>query len=290
MLMSINGIMSGVNHSLNTLNKVQSAQSSSVQKIATGSKYPSASYGPSDYAIIQRTYSNIGAVAQSNSNTQTANSMLSTAAGAVNETVNSLSSLRSTLLEAANGTNGNTDLAALQKSVEQTISSIDDNASVTYNGKKLLDGSQSITVAGADGYNTVSLGNMTSQGLGLTDSEGKSTIDLTDASSISAALDKVDSALNAATDQATNIGAAQQGLTYQSSNYTTQEENLVATAETMDSADIAKESVNLASSNTQEQAALWAIKQGMQSLSQQSAGALGGLNNHSRGAAVGMLM
>ena len=288
--MSINGIMSGVNHSLNTLNKVQSAQSSSVQKIATGSKYPSASYGPSDYAIIQRTYSNIGAVAQSNSNTQTANSMLSTAAGAVNETVNSLSSLRSTLLEAANGTNGNTDLAALQKSVEQTISSIDDNASVTYNGKKLLDGSQSITVAGADGYNTVSLGNMTSQGLGLTDSEGKSTIDLTDASSISAALDKVDSALNAATDQATNIGAAQQGLTYQSSNYTTQEENLVATAETMDSADIAKESVNLANSNTQEQAALWAIKQGMQSLSQQSAGALGGLNNHSRGAAVGMLM
>lgn len=288
--MSINGIMSGVNHSLNTLNKVQSAQSSSVQKIANGSKYPSASYGPSDYAIIQRTYSNIGAVAQSNSNTQTANSMLSTAAGAVNETVNSLSSLRSTLLEAANGTNGNTDLAALQKSVEQTISSIDDNASVTYNGKKLLDGSQSITVAGADGYNTVSLGNMTSQGLGLTDSEGKSTIDLTDASSISAALDKVDSALNAATDQATNIGAAQQGLTYQSSNYTTQEENLVATAETMDSADIAKESVNLASSNTQEQAALWAIKQGMQSLSQQSAGALGGLNNHSRGAAVGMLM
>jgi len=288
--MSINGIMSGVNHSLNTLNKVQSAQSSSVQKIATGSKYPSASYGPSDYAIIQRTYSNIGAVAQSNSNTQTANSMLSTAAGAVNETVNSLSSLRSTLLEAANGTNGNTDLAALQKSVEQTISSIDDNASVTYNGKKLLDGSQSITVAGADGYNTVSLGNMTSQGLGLTDSEGKSTIDLTDASSISAALDKVDSALNAATDQATNIGAAQQGLTYQSSNYTTQEENLVATAETVDSADIAKESVNLASSNTQEQAALWAIKQGMQSLSQQSAGALGGLNNHSRGAAVGMLM
>ncbi len=288
--MSINSIMSGVNHSLNTLNKVQSTQSSSVQKIATGSKYPSASYGPSDYAIIQRTYSNIGAVAQSNSNTQTANSMLSTAAGAVNETVNSLSSLRSTLLEAANGTNGNTDLAALQKSVEQTISSIDDNASVTYNGKKLLDGSQSITVAGADGYNTVSLGNMTSQGLGLTDSEGKSTIDLTDASSISAALDKVDSALNAATDQATNIGAAQQGLTYQSSNYTTQEENLVATAETMDSADIAKESVNLASSNTQEQAALWAIKQGMQSLSQQSAGALGGLNNHSRGAAVGMLM
>lgn len=288
--MSINGIMSGLNGSLNTLSRVQSARSSSIQKIATGSQYPSASYGPSSYAIIQRTYSNIGAISQSNSNTQTANSMLATAGGAVNETVNSLSSLRSTLLKAANGTNGQTDLSALQKTVNQTISSIDDNASASYNGKRLLDGSQSIMVAGDDGYRTVSLGNMTSQGLGLTDGQGKSTIDLTDASSIGAALDVVDNALKVATDQATSIGAAQQGLSYQSSNYTTQEENLYATAETMDSTDIAAESVKMTGANTQEQAALWAVKQGMQSLSQQSAGALGGLNNHSRSAAVSMLM
>lgn len=288
--MSITGITSGLNSSLNTLNKVHGVQSSSIQKIATGSSHPSASYGPSDYAIVQRTYSNIGAVSQSNSNSQTANSMLSTAAGAVNETVSNLTSLRSTLLEAANGTNANTDRAALQKSVEQTIASIDDNASVTYNGKRLLDGTQSLTVAGENGYNTVNLGNMTSYGLGLTDSEGKSTIDLTDASSISDALDKVDSALNAATDQATSIGAAQQGLTYQSSNYTTTQENLEAAATTMDGTDLAKESVNLASANTQEQMAMFAVKQGLQSLSQQTVGALGGLNNHSRGAAVGMLM
>lgn len=288
--MSITGITSGLNSSLNTLNKVHGVQSSSIQKIAMGSSHPSASYGPSDYAIVQRTYSNIGAVSQSNSNSQTANSMLSTAVGAVNETVSNLTSLRSTLLEAANGTNANTDRAALQKSVEQTIASIDDNASVTYNGKRLLDGTQSLTVAGENGYNTVNLGNMTSYGLGLTDSEGKSTIDLTDASSISDALNKVDSALNAATDQATSIGAAQQGLTYQSSNYTTTQENLEAAATTMDGTDLAKESVNLASANTQEQMAMFAIKQGLQSLSQQTVGALGGLNNHSRGAAVGMLM
>ena len=288
--MSITGITSGLNSSLNTLNKVHGVQSSSIQKIAMGSSHPSAPYGPSDYAIVQRTYSNIGAVSQSNSNSQTANSMLSTAVGAVNETVSNLTSLRSTLLEAANGTNANTDRAALQKSVEQTIASIDDNASVTYNGKRLLDGTQSLTVAGENGYNTVNLGNMTSYGLGLTDSEGKSTIDLTDASSISDALNKVDSALNAATDQATSIGAAQQGLTYQSSNYTTTQENLEAAATTMDGTDLAKESVNLASANTQEQMAMFAIKQGLQSLSQQTVGALGGLNNHSRGAAVGMLM
>ena len=285
--MSTSSIMSGLGSSLNTLDRIRAAQSSSIQKIATGSKYPSAADGASDYAIIQRTYSNIGAVSQSNSNAQTSNSMLSTAAGAVNETVSSLSSLRSTLLNAANGTNGSTDLTALQKSVDQTISAVNDNASVTYNGKQLLNGSQSLTVAGADGYSTVNLGNMTSQGLGLTDSEGKSTINLTDTSSLSSALEKVDSALNSALDQATSLGAAQQGLSYQSSNYTTQEEALYSTVSTQGDTDIAAESVNLASSNTQEKAALFAIKAGMQNMSQNM---LGALNDHSRGAAASMLM
>lgn len=280
-------IMSGLGSSLNTLDKIRAAQSSSIQKITTGSKYPDASYGPSDYAILQRTYSNIGAVSQSNSNTQTSNSMLSTAAGAVNETVSSLSSLRSTLLNASNGTNGTTDLSALQKSVDQTIAAVNDNASVTYNGKQLLDGSQSLTVAGVDGYSTVSLGNMTSQGLGLTDSEGKSTINLTDSSSLSSALAKVDTALGSALDQATSIGAAQEGLSYQSLNYTTQETALYSTASTQGDTDIAAESVKLASSNTQEQAALFAIKAGMQNMSQNM---LSSLNDHSRGAATSMLM
>ena len=285
--MSTSSIMSGLGSSLNTLDRIRAAQSSSIQKIATGSKYPSAADGASDYAIIQRTYSNIGAVSQSNSNAQTSNSMLSTAAGAVNETVSSLSSLRSTLLNAANGTNGSTDLTALQKSVDQTISAVNDNASVTYNGKQLLNGSQSLTVAGADGYSTVNLGNMTSQGLGLTDSEGKSTINLTDTSSLSSALEKVDSALSSALDQSTSLGAAQQGLSYQSSNYTTQEEALYSTASTQGDTDIAAESVKKASADTQAQAALFAIKAGMQNMSQNM---LGALNDHSRGATASMLM
>ena len=285
--MSTSSIMSGLGSSLNTLDRIRAAQSSSIQKIATGSKYSSAADGASDYAILQRTYSNIGAVSQSNSNTQTSNAMLSTAAGAVNETVSSRSSLRSTLLNAANGTNGTTDLSALQKSVDQTISAVNDNASVTYNGKQLLNGSQSLTVAGADGYSTVNLGNMTSQGLGLTDSEGKSTINLTDTSSLSSALEKVDSALSSALDQSTSLGAAQQGLSYQSSNYTTQEEALYSTASTQGDTDIAAESVKKASADTQAQAALFAIKAGMQNMSQNM---LGALNDHSRGATASMLM
>lgn len=284
--MSIGSVMNGLNSSLNHLNRAQSVQNASLQRIATGSKHPSAANGAAEYAISQRMQYNLGGIRQSNSNTQTANSMLNVASGAVSNTISSLSSLKETLINAANGTNGDFDRAALQESVNQTLSQINTNAQATYNGQTLLDGSQTVTVAGEDGYENVALGDMSTSGLGLTDSEGNSTINVTDTSSLSSAIDTVDAALNKALDQATTIGAAQQGMEYQSANYTTMEENLQSSLSTMDDADIAAEAVNNASAKTQSQAALWAVKQGMQSLSQQM---LGAINNHSRGAAYNML-
>ena len=282
--------LSGINSSLNQLNRAQSLQSQSIQRIATGSKRPSAAYGASDYAIAQKMQYNIGGVRQSNANTQTANSMLNVAGGAVSNTISSLSSLKETLISAANGTNGTTDIAALQETVNQTLSQINTNAQATYNGQTLLDGSQTVTVAGADGYENVSLGDMSTAGLGLTDSQGNSTINLQAANGsttdFSQALSTVDAALNKALDQATSIGAAQQGMEYQSANYTTMEENLQYSLSVSDDADIAAESVNNASANTQSQMALFAVKQGLQNFSQQM---LGTLNNHSRGAAFNML-
>ena len=282
--------LSGINSSLNQLNRAQSLQSQSIQRIATGSKRPSAAYGASDYAIARKMQYNIGGVSQSNANTQTANSMLNVASGAVSNTISSLSSLKETLISAANGTNGTTDIAALQETVNQTLSQINTNAQATYNGQTLLDGSQTVTVAGADGYENVSLGDMSTAGLGLTDSQGNSNINLQAAngspSGLSQAIDTVDAALNKALDQATSIGAAQQGMEYQSANYTTMEENLQYSLSVNDDADIAAESVNNASANTQSQMALFAVKQGLQNFSQQM---LGTLNNHSRGAAFNML-
>ena len=282
--------ISGINGSLNQLNRAQSLQSQSIQRIATGSKHPSAAYGASDYAIAQKMQFNLGGIHQSAANTQTANSMLNVASGAVGNTINSLSSLKETLISAANGTNGKTDIAALQETVNQTLSQINTNAQVEYNGQKLLDGSQTVTVAGIDGYDNVSLGDMSTTGLGLTDSQGNSTINLQEANGsvtgLTQAIDTVDNALSAALDQATNIGAAQQGMDYQSANYTMMEENLQYSLSASDDADIAAESVNNASANTQSQMALFAVKQGLQNFSQQM---LGTLNNHSRGAAYNML-
>ena len=286
--MSIGNVMSVINSSLNDLNRAQTSQSESIKRIATGTKYYSPANGASEYAIVQRIYNNIGSVTQSNSNTQTTNAMLNVAAGAVSNTINSLSSLKQTLISAANGTNSNSDVAALQESVNQTLSQIDSNAQITYNGQSLLDGSQSIQVASDNGYETINLGDMSTTGLGLTDSEGNSNITLGDLSDLGTAIDTVDTALNTALDQATSIGAAQKGLEYQSANYTTVEENLYEAVSTVDDTDIAAESVNNASANTQSQVALWAVKQGMQALTKEI-GSLGELYTHNPNAAYNLL-
>ena len=286
--MSIGNVMSVINSSLNDLNRAQTSQSESIKRIATGTKYYSPANGASEYAIVQRIYNNIGSVTQSNSNTQTTNAMLNVAAGAVSNTINSLSSLKQTLISAANGTNSNSDVAALQESVNQALSQIDSNAQITYNGQSLLDGSQSIQVASDNGYETINLGDMSTTGLGLTDSEGNSNITLGDLSDLGTAIDTVDTALNTALDQATSIGAAQKGLEYQSANYTTVEENLYEAVSTMDDTDIAAESVNNASANTQSQVALWAVKQGMQALTKEI-GSLGELYTHNPNAAYNLL-
>ena len=286
--MSIGNVMSVINSSLNDLNRAQTSQSESIKRIATGTKYYSPANGASEYAIVQRIYNNIGSVTQSNSNTQTTNAMLNVAAGAVSNTINSLSSLKQTLISAANGTNSNSDVAVLQESVNQTLSQIDSNAQITYNGQSLLDGSQSIQVASDNGYETINLGDMSTTGLGLTDSEGNSNITLGDLSDLGTAIDTVDTALNTALDQATSIGAAQKGLEYQSANYTTVEENLYEAVSTVDDTDIAAESVNNASANTQSQVALWAVKQGMQALTKE-VGSLGELYTHNPNAAYNLL-
>lgn len=270
--------MGGVNSSLSTLNRTQNAIQKTTQQIATGSRYPSASYGSSAYAILQRMNSNIGAISQSVQNTQNMSSMVKVAEGATSNTIDALTTIKETLINAANDTNTSKDRSAMQEQVNQLISQIDDNSRVQYNGMNLLDGSKSsMVVAGIDGYENVGLGNMSANALGLTDNEGNVTIDLSTQDSIQSALATVDTALSTvgsvdeglnsadssldyALDEATTQGAYLQRLEFQEANYTTMAENEMAAASTMGDTDIAKAITDLKSQQTQEQLAMFATK------------------------------
>ena len=263
----------GVSSSLNTLNRVNSQYSSTLNKIATGSNVPSAKYSPSTYAIAQRMSANIGSIHQSYQNTQNSNSMMKTAEGAVSNTVDILKSIKQSLINAANDTNTGSDRETIQQTIEQSLAQINENAGVQYNGMTLLDGTRSTSVnAGVGGDTNLHFGDMTSTGLGLTDSEGNSLISTT--SNIEDSIARVDSAietasaqqsniqssLEASLDEITSLGAQQARMDFQAENYMTMEENEANSLSTLSDADLAKEITNLRSQDTQQQLALYTLR------------------------------
>ena len=281
----------GVNSYVSNYNRINTAAQNTTQKISTGSNYPSAAYGASEYAIGARLTSNIGATSQSIQNTQNMSAMIKVAEGATKNTIDNLTGIQSRLINAANDTNGNLDRQAIQKEINQLVKQIDSNAYVQYNGMNLLDGSRdAVTVAGIDGYRDFKLGDLRAQALGLTDAEGNVTIDASTTESAEVALKAVSGVLTyvqnldgemreaidgglsfeASLDEATTQGALLQRLEFQQANYTTMEENQLAALSNSNDADIAKQVMNLRSEQTLQQLALF----GMQMFNHNQANAL----------------
>lgn len=288
--------LGGINPGLSQLNRNNAATQKTSNILATGSKRPSASYGASEYAIAARLTSNIRATSQSIQNTQNISSMFKIAAGATDNTIKALTTIKENLINAANDTNGSVDRQSLQKNINQTIRQIDLNAQTEYNGKKLLDGTaENVTFAGIDGYENFHLGDLRSEALGLTDNEGNVTIDATDPENALAIVDRaIDIAeiaqdttnfmqeyvsgnslnstqymedyvtegvsLNEALDQATTQGAQLQRMEFQEANYRTMEENQTAALSNIEDADMAQQITNLRNQQTQEQLAMFATR------------------------------
>ncbi|MBQ7628755.1 MAG: flagellin [Selenomonadaceae bacterium] len=270
----------GVNNAVTTLNNVNNNLQKTMQKTSTGSNYPSASYGGSAYAILQRLDSNIAATAQSGQNTQNASAMIRTAEGATGKTLTALTTIKAYIMSAANGTNTDSDRADLQKGVNQLVEQIDDNANVTYNGKHILNGSEeNVGIAGLLGYENFNMGDIRAETLGLKDSEGNVTINLSDEKSVQAALSTVDGAIDkvqnindslnqsidgvaidASLDEATTQGAYLQRLEMQESLYNTMQENEQAAASNIGDADMAKLASEFNNEKNQQQLALFAAK------------------------------
>ena len=139
MALVVKNNMMAVN-TLNTLNKNQSALSTSLKQVSSGMKINGAVDDASGYAISERMRVQIRSLDQDNQNTQNGNSMMRTAEGAVSSTVEILKTLKEKAINAANDTNTDDDRATIQKELNQSIDQINDNANITFNGKYLVDG------------------------------------------------------------------------------------------------------------------------------------------------------
>jgi flagellin len=132
----------GAKNTLNELDKNNKAAAKDLKKLASGMRINSAADDASGYSISERMDVQVRSLDQDTANTQNGASLLKTAEGAVSATVDILKTLKEKAINAANDTNTDADRAIIQKEVDQSLDQIDDNANVTFNGTRLIDGSK----------------------------------------------------------------------------------------------------------------------------------------------------
>ena len=280
----------GVNSYVSNYNRITSTTQKTIHRISTGEKFPNAAAGSSEYAIAARLTSNIGATSQSIRNTQNIGSAIKISEGAIENSIKGLSKIKEQVVNAANDTNDTLDRQTIQKGINQIVSQINSNAYVEYNGKTLLDGSQSsLMLAGINGYENFQAGDIRSSTLGLTDKDGNVKIDVSTRESSIESLKLVDQSMTilgdildgmhilgdyvsdgfdiestrefeSAIDVATTQGAQLQRLEWQELNFATTEENQIGALSTINDADIAQQVTELRSQQTLEQFALFGMK------------------------------
>lgn len=140
MSMVVKNNMAAVN-TLNTLNKNENSLRKSLKKVSSGMKINGADDDASGYSISEKMRVRIRGLDQAKANTQNATSMLKTAEGALQSTIDIMKTLKEKAIDSANDHNSDADRATMQKEVDQLVEQIDDNASATFNGKALFDDS-----------------------------------------------------------------------------------------------------------------------------------------------------
>lgn len=139
--MKINRNMSAVianNQLLRTENKLKST----MLRLSSGYKINSAEDNPAGMAISNKMKAQIDALDKAQSNAADAKNVIEIADGALNEVSSILQRIRELSVQAANGTNADSDKQAAQDEIDKLTEEVDRISGATeYNTKVLLDGS-----------------------------------------------------------------------------------------------------------------------------------------------------
>lgn len=167
-----------INHNisaLNTYNKMtvnQNAATKNMEKLSSGLRINRAGDDAAGLAISEKMRGQIRGLEQAATNAQDGISLIQTAEGALNETHAILQRQRELAVQAANGTNTDSDRAAIQEEVSQLSAEINRIAESTeFNGQSLINGEYSgkFQIGANSGQSIgIEIGAMDSAALGLT--------------------------------------------------------------------------------------------------------------------------
>jgi len=137
---------------LNILNRTSQAQSDSLQRLSTGTKINAGKDDPAGLIAVSSLNAELTGVDAAISNGQRANSMLSVADKSLEEVSNLLSEIETLAAQStSSGGLSAAEISANQAQIDNAINSINRIIqTTTFNGKKLLDGNQSIRADASD--------------------------------------------------------------------------------------------------------------------------------------------
>ena len=157
--------------SQNNLQKSQSALGSAIERLSSGMRINSAKDDAAGQAIANRFTANIKGLTQAARNANDGISIAQTTEGSVNEINNNLQRIRELTVQAANGSNSDSDLQSIQNEIQERLDEIDRVSSETqFNGVNVLakDNQLTIQVGAHDSETiTIDLKQINAQTLGL---------------------------------------------------------------------------------------------------------------------------
>lgn len=271
------------------LGSVGNSLSKSSQRLSSGKKINSAADDAAGLAITEKMRAQIKGLDMASKNAEDAISLIQTAEGSMSEIESMLQRARELTVQAANDTNTDEDRQKIGDEITQLVEEIDNMAGRTeFNDKVLATGAYDALAGEPElyfqiGANTnqsigLNIGNMTVAGI-FDGTEGNAANDLaniattiatpdTGGEAISAFVDDIDLMISYVSDERANLGAKQNRLDYTNNNLQVSSENLSAARSRIEDADMAKEMMNVTSSNVLQQAATAMLAQANQSTSQ----------------------
>jgi flagellin len=241
-------------------------------ELSSGYQINSAADNAAGLQISQNLTAQINGANQAQDNAQDGNNMLSVADGTLSVVQDNLQRIRELVVQAANGTNGTSNLTAIASEITARIADIRQmTQAAQFNGQNLLQaqsGSTRIQIGANDisSLNTINitsaLGSATATGLGMVFS-GEA--NLASNGGALALLGTIDTALNNIGNRRATIGSLQNSLQSAISNLSVTSENLTASNSQILDTNVASESAALAQDQILQQAAATILAQANQS-------------------------
>ena len=244
----------------------QQLQFRAMERLSSGLRINRAADDAAGLAISEKMRAQIRGLQQAARNAQDGISLIQTAEGALNESHAILQRIRELTVQAANDTNTDSEREAIQTEINQLIDELNRIANNNeINTRPLLngsgeDGKVELTLQiGANAGQTmaISIGDRRATALGLSnDPNDPNYLDVSSYEKATAALERIDEAMEKVSSERSSLGAYQNRLEHTINYLTNAAENLQAAESRIRDADIAKEMMEYTKHSILSQVAL----------------------------------